>query len=100
MEPSGRFGEGTPRRTWRRWTPRSTTSTRRWPATGSRETATPTPADLRDRRGVSVAELEVRIMGSRALGEQRDRVDAREYGLGFWHGGEPDEMRAVSEVRG
>ena len=34
------------------------------------------PADLRDGRGVAVAELEVRIVRSRALGEQRDRLDA------------------------
>ena len=34
------------------------------------------PADLRDRRGVAVVELEVGIVGSRALAEQRDGVDA------------------------
>ena len=36
------------------------------------------PADLRDRGGVAVAELEVGIVRSRALDEQRDRVDGRQ----------------------
>ena len=54
---------------------------RQQPAAGGRELdrqrqPVDAPADLRDRGGVAVAEVEVGIVGSRALGEQRDRVDA------------------------